>query len=146
MKSSRQKLLANLEKVYCRIQPSELHGVGVFAIRRIPRGINPFEVPVPVELTKLSARDVRALPSGIGRMIRQYAVKQNGSYVISTLGFNLVELEYFVNHSSTPNLVFDEDEGCYRTARVIASGEELTGDYNHFAPGMPLVPYRKKRR
>ena len=129
MLSGKQRLLDNLRKVYCRVQPSKLHGVGVFAIRRIPKGINPFEVPIPFALTSLTAADVRTLPRGIQQMIRQYVANQDGEYVLTMFGFNLLELEYFVNHSPTPNLLFDEDEGCYRTARVIASGEELTGDY-----------------
>jgi len=137
MSSGKQTLLANLRKVYCRVQPSKLHGVGVFAIRRIPKGINPFEIPIPVELVSLTAADIRALPRGIQQMIRQYVANQDGEYVLTTFGFNLVELEYFVNHSPNPNLLFDEDDGCYRTARVIASGEELTGDYTRFAPSMP---------
>lgn len=140
----KRKLLANLDKAYCRIQPSPLHGVGVFAVRRIPEGINPLELPIRTELVGLSEPDVRALPPGIRQMIRQYAVKQNGRYVLSTLGFNLVELEYFVNHSTKPNLVFDDAAGCYRTARAIARGEELTGDYNRFAPRMPAIRYRRR--
>jgi SET domain-containing protein len=139
---SKRTLLKNLEKVYCRVQPSKLHGVGVFAIRRIPKGINPFELPIPAKLVELTASDIRSLAPGIQQMIRQYAVKQNGRYVISTLGFNLVELEYFVNHSDSPNLSFDDHKGCYRTARVIARGEELTGDYNRYAPAMPTIKYR----
>ncbi len=142
---SKRTLLRNLKKVYCRLQPSGHHGVGVFAIRRIPKGINPIELPEPPELVNLTEEDVRAQPVGIRKMIRQYAVKQNGHYVFSTLGFNIVELEYFVNHSNEPNLVFDEDEGCYRTARPIAPGEELTCDYNHFAPSMPSIKYRRNR-
>lgn len=140
---SKRTLLNNLAKVYCRLQPSSHHGVGVFAIRRIPKGINPIELPGTPELVYLSEADVRKQPAGIQKMIRQYAVKQDGHYIYSSLGFNLVELEYFVNHSGEPNLVFDEDEGCYRTARTIAAGEELTCDYNHFALAMPSIRYRK---
>ena len=140
---SKRTLLRNLKKVYCRLQPSAHHGVGVFAIRRIPKGINPIELPEAPELVHLTEKDVRAQPVGIRKMIRQYAVKQDGVYIYSALGFNIVELEYFVNHSTQPNLVFDEKAGCYRTARVIATGEELTCDYNHFAPSMPAIHYRK---
>jgi SET domain-containing protein len=139
---SKRSLLKNLQKVYCRVQPSALHGVGVFAIRRIPKGINPFEMPIPPKLVKLTDTDIRPLAPGVKQMIRQFAVKQDGHYVLSTLGFNLLELEYFVNHSNNPNLLFDDDQGCYRTARPIACGEELTGDYNHYAPSMPAIKYR----
>lgn len=140
---SKRTLLANLEIVYCRVQPSPLHGVGVFAIRRIPKGINPFKLPLVTELVGLTPTDLRTLPAGTRQMIRQYAVNDGGRYFLSTLGFNLLELEYFVNHSDKPNLVFDEESGSYRTARVIRIGEELTGDYNHYAPAMPAVPYRR---
>ena len=125
------------------MQPSELHGVGVFAIRRIPKGINPFESPLPLQLVCLAREDIKGLPAGVKEMIRQYAVNQDGHYVLSTFGFNLLDLEYFVNHSTKPNLVFDDDLGAYRTARVIARGEELTGDYNHYAPAMPAIRYRR---
>lgn len=140
----KRTLLANLRKVYCRVQRSELHGVGVFAIRRIPKGINPFEPPIPLQLAHVSKEEIKGLPVGVKDMIRQYAVNQNGHYVLATFGFNLLELEYFVNHSTKANLVFDEDLGCYRTARVIARGEELTGDYNHYAPAMPEIRYRRR--
>lgn len=143
---SKRTLLRNLKKVYCRLQPSAHHGVGVFAIRRIPKGINPIELPGPPELVHLTEADVREQPLGIRKMIRQYAVKQNGVYIYSTLGFNIVELEYFVNHSTQPNLSFDEGAGCYLTARPIASGEELTCDYNHFAPSMPAINYRGRNK
>lgn len=140
---SKRTLLKNLEKVYCRVQPSGHHGVGVFAVRRIPKGVNPFVLPIPTKLVGLSDADVRGLPAGIRSMIRQYAVKQDGHYVLSTLGFNLVDLEYYVNHSDRPNLIFDDRRGCYRTKRAIKIGEELTGDYNDYAPAMPAIRYRR---
>lgn len=142
---SKQTLLKNLKNVYCRLQPSAHHGVGVFAVRRIPKGINPFELPIRTELVNLSEADLGGLPEGIKEMIRQYNVNQSGRYVVSTLGFNLLELEFFVNHSTAPNLLFDEERGCYRTARAVAPGEELTGDYNRYAPAMPAIRYRNKR-
>ena len=130
---SKRRLLANLAKVYCRIQPSPLHGVGVFAIRRIPKGINPFELPIRPKLVHLTSADLRKLAPGIQQMIRQYADNQNGRYVLTELGLNLVELEFFVNHSIEPNLVFDEDRGSFKTARIVARGEELTANYHRFA-------------
>jgi hypothetical protein len=32
-----------LADCYCRLQPSRIHGIGVFAIRDIPNGRNPFK-------------------------------------------------------------------------------------------------------
>ena len=40
---TRTELLARvLADCYCRLQPSSIHGIGVFAIRDIPRRTNPF--------------------------------------------------------------------------------------------------------
>ena len=37
------KLIDHLEKdIYCRLAPSKVAGIGVFAIREIPQNINPF--------------------------------------------------------------------------------------------------------
>jgi len=45
MNDLKKKLIKNLENdIYCRIKPSKKHGVGVFAIRDIPKGINPFKI------------------------------------------------------------------------------------------------------
>jgi len=39
----KEVILKKLENTYCRLQPSMISGVGVFAIRDIPQGINPFQ-------------------------------------------------------------------------------------------------------
>lgn len=41
---SKKVLLKNLQNdIYCRIKPSKKHGVGVFAIKDIPKNTNPFK-------------------------------------------------------------------------------------------------------
>jgi len=41
--SLKEKLiLKRLEQVYCRLAPSPIHGIGIFAIKDIPKGTNPF--------------------------------------------------------------------------------------------------------
>ena len=35
-------ILRRLERVYCKLAPSPIHGVGIFAIKDIPKGTNPF--------------------------------------------------------------------------------------------------------
>ena len=42
MQKAKQDILKNLENTYCRIRTSKINGVGVFAIKDIPKGINPF--------------------------------------------------------------------------------------------------------
>ena len=43
--SKRDRLLRNLENdTYVRLRPSLLQGVGVFAVKDIPKGVNPFKM------------------------------------------------------------------------------------------------------
>src|ERR1700722_14347341 len=47
-----KKLIKDLEEnVYCRLQPSKVHGIGIFAIRDIPKGKNLFKAFTDYELT-----------------------------------------------------------------------------------------------
>jgi len=40
-----KQLVRNLKNnVYCRIKPDSFGGVGVFAIKDIPEGVNPFKL------------------------------------------------------------------------------------------------------
>jgi hypothetical protein len=41
---NKKQIIAHLEKeVYCCVKPSLISGVGVFAIKDIPKGTNPFK-------------------------------------------------------------------------------------------------------
>lgn len=90
------------------IRRSEIHGRGLFAVRRIPRGarIGIYEGPKTL---------------------------RNGAYVLwvdeggrefGIAGKNDLR---FVNHSKRPNAVFEADE--LFSLRAIAPGEEITFDY-----------------
>ena len=39
----KKEVLNCLKNTYCRLKPSKIEGVGVFAVRDIPKNINPFE-------------------------------------------------------------------------------------------------------
>jgi len=66
-----EKLLYHLEnEVYCRIGVSHIRGagVGVIAIRDIPKGINPFKIAgkdcVAFETVKVPVREIKKLKKG----------------------------------------------------------------------------------
>ena len=42
---SKNKLLKHLQNdIYCRLDVSKIAGIGVFAIKTIPKGVNPFKI------------------------------------------------------------------------------------------------------
>jgi SET domain-containing protein len=131
-------------KVYCRIAPSPLHGVGVFAVRRIPKGADPFEPFVkaqrPSAFATLTEADVRALPRGVSRIVRDfYAVDREGFHSIPIEGPNALNISFYVNESASGANVTTVGTGASQdgTARIVAArairpGEELLLDYREY--------------
>jgi hypothetical protein len=119
---------------YCRLRPSAIHGIGVFAIRDIPRGKNPFGLlaryarPGYVRITQ---EELDALPRGLARTIRALFVPTDGTMYLPTCGTNLVHLLAYLNHSAEPNLR-TRDGWNFFTRRRIREGEELTVDYHSY--------------
>jgi hypothetical protein len=123
-----------LDDCYCRLQPSDIHGIGVFAIRDIPRRRNPFETlpryarPGYVRITE---SELAALPPGLAATIRALFVPTDGVLHVPTCGTNVVYLIAYLNHSATPNLR-TRDGFNFTASRKIAIGEELTVDYRTY--------------
>src|SRR5690242_11896099 len=96
-----------LADCYCRLRPSPIHGIGVFAVRDIPRGRNPFKTlpkyarPGYVRVTDA---ELDALPPGLSDMIRTLFVPTDGTMYLPTSGMNIVYLIAYLNHSDTPTL------------------------------------------
>lgn len=136
-----RKVLADC---YCRLQPSAIHGIGVFAIRNIPRGKNPFQMlpryarPGYMRITE---EELEALPRGLAGTIRALFVPTDGAMYIPTCGTNLVYLIAYLNHSNAPNLR-TRDGFNFFTRRKIPDGEELTVDYRTYGAD-DLLPASK---
>src|SRR5437870_10035362 len=70
-------------RTFVRLQPSAIHGVGVFAIRPIPKGTDPFQVcelpqhnrfgrPQGKRYTWLSQADVTGLPPVVKKLVTDF--------------------------------------------------------------------------
>ena len=116
--------------VYARIGLSRIHGVGVLAIRDIPRGTQLFrgedERVVWVRLA-----DVRRLPRELRRLYTDFGMAW-GKRIGVPRTLNMLSVGWYLNHSERPNTRADED-GRFHTLRRIRKGEELTADYRTFA-------------
>ena len=51
---NKYKLLENLENTYCIIGNSKVQGIGIIAIRDIPKGIDPLPIIIPEKVTNLA--------------------------------------------------------------------------------------------
>ncbi len=114
--------------VWCALAPSRIHGIGVFAIRDIPKGteLAGGELEYPTEDFVLL--EIRAIVQDHHSLLEFADSIPNPNYD--------AHLQCFMNHSATPN-----SDG--RSAlRDIRKGEEITEDYTKGE--RPLGPKAKK--
>src|SRR3974390_1496978 len=87
--------------VYARMRRSEQHGVGVFAIREIPKGANIF----PHDDSKLvwlkkSTLNLDHLPAGIKDMYEDFCIiEDDGESYGCPKNFNSMTISWFLNHN-----------------------------------------------
>lgn len=134
---TKEELLIDLrDNVYCRIQASPLHGVGVFAVRNIPKGVNPFKGSGDPEIVEVPAALVFENPEiadGVKALVRDFYATENGVIHFSDHGFNTLDISYYLNTSDNPNIAFVPEDFSVRAIRDIKEGEELTVDYAEFS-------------
>lgn len=119
----KEKLILNrLDNVYCRLAPSKIHGVGIFAIKDIPKGINPFKQSYmaqdAITVDKKKVKDIEIL-----NLLNDYHPSENNIQVISLYPNQLIWTNY-INYSEFDNIELHED-GEWRTTRLIKKGEEI---------------------
>jgi len=119
--------------VYARLRPSKIHGIGVFAIRNIPKGTKIFPADEG-ELVWKRKSDLKLdqLPQEIRRFYDQFClIKDKGETYGCPKNFNLMTVAWYLNHSKTPNVGCDQDYTFF-ALRNIRDGEELTADYHTY--------------
>ena len=127
---TKEALLKDLQQdTYVMIKPSPLHGIGVFAIRDIPKGTRDLFSQGVGEWIKLTIAEVEALPKHSRDLVENHCLFDEDHYYVPDYGFKLVDLVVYLNHSDTPNVI-SINEGEYFEATIdIAAGEELLVDY-----------------
>jgi len=130
-------LLAQLKnETYAMLRPSGIHGIGVFAIRPIPKGCRDIFSRGQGEWIKLPIADVELLPAHSKELIETYCLFDEENYYVPDYGFKLMDLVNYLNHSSNPNIVSVNDGEEFEALRDIATGEELMVNYGHIVGGM----------
>ena len=117
------------QDVYTRLQPSEIHGVGVFAILPIAMGTYLFE-PDDDQLVSVSEENLAGLEEPLRRLYRDFCPKENGTYQCPS-SLNRLTPAWFLNHSDRPNVAADKELKFF-ALRDISCGEELTSDYSTY--------------
>jgi SET domain-containing protein len=123
------------QNVYTRLKPSKIHGVGVFAIRPIPKGTHLFDSGE--EICWIEEEKITKLPKAVRRMYEDFCIIKNGKYGCPR-NFNNLTMGWYLNDSPNPNVMVDHGYNLW-AIRDIAEGEELTLDSSRFSE----QPYRQ---
>ena len=127
---TKEALLKDLHQdTYVMIKPSPLHGIGVFAIRDIPKGTRDLFSQGVGEWIKLTIAEVEALPKHSRDLVENHCLFDEDYYYVPDYGFKLVDLVIYLNHSDTPNIISINEGEYFEATRDIAAGEELLLDY-----------------
>ena len=128
--SSKKGIFKKLENTYCRIKPSSLHGVGVFAVRNIPKNVGPFKGIRKQKWVEFNVSELKYLGKEIIKMIDSfYVIEKDGKVLINEDGLNGMDISFFLNDSKSPNLKTIDGGYNFITLRKIKKGEELTVAY-----------------
>ena len=138
---TKNKLLKHLKNdIYCRIGVSNVHGVGVIAIRDIPKGVIPFTTLSKEEdkIITLTNDDIKDIHPSVRKILKDFfGVKKSKDYDVYAYGPNYINVSFYLNHSDKPNIdVIEDTKDNYLkfiTNRKIKKGEELFINYNEYS-------------
>lgn len=129
LQNLKEKLvLKRLQKVYCRLAPSPIHGIGVFAIKDIPKGINPFsDSYMAQEAIIINKNKINDLgPELMSLLHDQHPTSDPNKQIISIFPNQIIWSNY-INYTENPNIELMSN-GEWITLREIKKGEELLED------------------
>mmetsp|Transcript_6030 Transcript_6030/g.13993 ORF Transcript_6030/g.13993 Transcript_6030/m.13993 type:complete len:273 (-) Transcript_6030:15-833(-) len=155
-KDKRRLIKHLLHETYVSLGASAVAGVGVFAIRDIPEGVDPFPIvnthlALKEQFCTISAHELRDLAPEVMDQVKSFFApltkedewtpqtdaKGNILYGVLCTGLNSLNCSWYLNHAPDPkdrNIKFKEAENdgefnSYMTTRIIRKGEELLTDY-----------------
>ena len=130
MSKLKKRILKHLaDDIYCRLGISSLHGIGVFAIRAIPKGADPLRCMSPNKEVSIHSKDIKKLDKSVKELIKTFCYYKDDEVLVSTMGLNTMNIAFYLNHSKEPNVRMKKDES-FEALRDIAEGEELLMDYD----------------
>jgi hypothetical protein len=119
-------------------------GVGLIAVRNIPKGIDPFKNLFDPPTYAFSTDDLKDVPENVRTMVQDYFGKEDGLYYIPATGVNPLDILHFINHSDVPNVETINGGSVFVTTRDVKAGEELYADYRTYDEGFHEMKEVKK--
>ncbi len=123
-------------ETYVALKGSPIHGIGVFAIRNIPKGCRNIFYKGVGEWIKVPISEVEALPEHSRSLIETYCLFDEENYFVPEYGFKMIDPVIYLNHSANPNIISINDGEEFESIIDIAAGQELLVNYGHLVEGM----------
>ena len=123
------ELLADLKETYVMLKPSPVHGIGVFAIRDIPKGCRNMFSKDNGEWIKVPIAEIDALPEASRDLVETYCVYDEEHYYVPDYGFKKMDMVNYLNHSAQPNVRSVNDGEYFEAITDIPAGQELLVNY-----------------
>ena len=132
---NKKQFLESLKDVYCRIAVTK-NGVGLVAIRPIPKGTDPFKNCDPfgdvLEIPEDEFEKYKA-PNSAKMIVRDFCALQDGVYFVPDYGIDALPKCYYLNHDSKKANMITRDRGeIFLAKRHIKTGEELLANYDEY--------------
>ena len=133
MTKEKIKVLNLLKNTYCRLKPSKISGVGVFAIKDIPKGVKLFSGQIDERWYKFKITELKKLDPETMAMIDDFfVIEKDGTVKIPKSALNGIDMSFYVNHSKKPNAKPIDNGFTFVAARDIKKGEEITANYGQY--------------
>ena len=118
------------EGVYARLGASPIHGVGVFAIKDIPKGTYIFPDDDD-EMIWIDKRALEKLSQDERKLYDDFCVIHGNLYGCPR-SFNKLTPAWYFNESQEPNVAADKEYRFFARRRI-KRGEELTVTYDSYS-------------
>ena len=125
--------------IFCKIARGEIGSEKIlddenfFAIKDIPKGINPFNKAKAQGWQKFKISELRFLDKEVFKMVEAFfTIQKDNTIYIPKGGLNEMNISYIMNDSFKPNVKMAKDEVNFITLRKINKGEELTVSYETY--------------
>jgi SET domain-containing protein len=130
MAIDKARVLEHLQtEVYCHLGISKVHGIGVFAIRDIPKGVKPLVSLLKIKEFKFSKEEIKQLPRSVRKEVEMFCYYDSKKHLIPSIGLNSMNMAFYMNHSKKPNVEYLKN-GDLVALRKIKANEELFFDYD----------------
>lgn len=134
---TKEELLLELQQeTYIMLKPSLIQGIGVFAIKDIPKGCRTIFSAEIGEWIKVSFEEVEKLPPHSRNLVETYCLYDDEQYFVPDYGLKMMDMALYLNHSSKFNIVSISDGEQFESLRDIKAGEELLVNYGSIADGL----------